>query len=276
MTRSLAIGMALALLASAASGEAGAQLRPLDPLSPGALDSAEPAVDARVGFGVLAGQRAALAGTRGTLVEIGNFRAGWRTGRVALEIGGTMLRVFEERSRFAEPEKSVAPASGSTRRDAGDYRIATSVRLTPAAWPAIGYARFGTRLPTTDNTAGLDRDRTDFFGTVGAHHRSGRWRLGGEGGVGIHGTRHERLEQSDVLIYAVSAEYDAGSVAPVVMVLGHADGIRGGAIRGSEELAEIRAGLRVGGRLWLSAQWVRGLTEFSPSGGFLMEGGWKP
>lgn len=273
--RSVATGTALVILLGAAAGEARAQLRPLDPLPVGALDDAEPTVSARAGFGVLRGQRAALAGTEGTLAEIGNFRVFWRTGRVALEVGGTVLRVFEDRSRFAEPDEHVTPGSGPTRRDAGDYRVATSVRVTPADWPAIGYVRFGTRLPTTDNTTGLDRDRTDFFAGVGAHRRAGLWSLGGETGIGIYGTRHYRLEQSDVLTYALSAEYDAGPIAPAVMVLGHADGMEDRAIRGSEELAEVRAGLRVGGRLWLSAQWVHGLTEFSPSGGLLMEGGWQ-
>ena len=274
MRREMLIGAVLALLVGGAAGEARAQLRPLDPLPAGALDPAGQAVSARIGFGVLQGQRAALAGTEGRLVEVGNFHAFWRTGRVALEIGGTPLRLFEDRERFDEPEENVAPNSGPDRRDAGDYRIATSVRLTPEEWPTIGYVRFGTRLPTTDNTTGLDRDRTDFFGGVGAHHRAGRWTLAGESGIGIYGTRHYRLEQSDVLTYAVSAEYDAGPVAPSVMVLGHADGMDDRAIRGSEELAEVRAGLRVGGRVWLSAQWVHGLTDFSPSGGLLLEGGW--
>lgn len=253
---------------------AAAQLRPLDPVAVLAFDPAAPAAAVQLGFGAFADQRASLAGTTGTLFEIANFRALWRTGRVVLEIGGTMLRVFEDESVFAAPHDEVDPESGPRRRDAGDYRIATAVRLTPERWPATGFVRFGTRLPTTDNTVGLDRDRTDFFASLGAHARPGRWRLALETGLGIFGTRHVRLEQSDVLTYAAAAEYDLGPVTPGALVLGHADGMPGATIRGSEELAELRLGAVAGRRLWASAHWVVGLTDFSPGSGLLLAGGW--
>lgn len=253
---------------------AAAQLRPLDPLPFGSFDVAARPVAVQVGFGVFTGQRASLAGTEGTLAEIGNFRGIWRTGRVALEVGGTVLRTFEDVSAFAEPASNVSPESGPHRNDAGDYRVATSVRLTPGTWPVSGFVRFGTRLPTTDNTTGLDRDRTDFFATLGGHADIERWALAAEAGVGVFGTRHHRLEQSDVLLYAGSAEYRLGTLTPGVLVLGHLDGIPDGAIRGSEELSELRVGARAGRDLWVSAYWVHGLTAFSPRAGLLVAGGW--
>lgn len=263
--------LAMAFMSAA---QAAAQLRPVDPLPSRAFNVSHSPVQLQAGFGLLGGQRAALAGTEGTLIEVGTFRGVWRTGRVALEVGGTVLRLFEDESRFADPHEQVEPGSGPRRRDAGAYRIATSVRLTPEAWPTAGFVRFGTRLPTTDNTVGLDRDRTDFFATVGAQ-RSGRAAsISAEAGVGIFGTRHERLEQSDVLMYALTGEYRLGLVTPILTVLGHADGMPDTAIRGSEELAEVRLGARAGDRLWVGAEWVRGLTPFSPEHGLLVSGGW--
>lgn len=266
---------ALAFLAPFAARPAAAQLRPLDPLPIGTLDPRAPAVSLQLGFGAFSDQRASLAGTTGTLAEIGNLRGVWRTGRVALEIGGTVLRVFEDESTFAPPHEEVDPDAGPRRRDSGDYRVATAVRLTPERWPATAFVRFGTRLPTTDNTVGLDRDRTDFFATLGGHARPGRWSVALEAGLGIFGTRDRRLEQSDVAIYAASAEYRLGPLTPGVLLVGHFDGMPDGSIRGSEELAELRLGARAGGRLSATVQWVVGLTEFSPGSGALVAAGWS-
>lgn len=265
----------LAVLAAFGARPATAQLRPLDPLPTGTFDPRAPAVSLQLGLGAFSDQRASLAGTTGHLAEIGNFRGIWRTGRVALEIGGTVLRAFEDKSVFAPPHEEVDHDAGPRRRDSGDYRVATAVRVTPASWPAVGFVRFGTRLPTTDNKVGLDRDRTDFFATFGAHARPGRWSVALEGGLGIFGTRHRRLEQSDVAVYAASAEYRLGLLTPGVLVLGQFDGIPNGSIRGSEELAEVRLGARAGGRLSATVQWVVGLTEFSPVSGALVAAGWS-
>ena len=72
-----------------------AQLRPLDPFEWRMFEGGR-AVSAPVGAGWLADQRASLAGTEGTLVEAGNFRAFWRTGRVVLEAGGTVRGVIPQ------------------------------------------------------------------------------------------------------------------------------------------------------------------------------------
>lgn len=253
----------------------GGQLRPLEPLASGAFTTGAdaPAISVRLGGGRFTGQRASLAGTEGDLIELGNVTVMWRTGRVAIEAGGTALRLFDDRVRLMEPAPTVDPRAGPDRRDVGDFRVATSVRVTPRAWRPVGFVRFGTRLPTTDDRVGLDRDRTDFFSTLGVHWVSKGWSLFGEAGLGIHGTHHPRLEQSDVLIYTAGAEYDFGGFAPRVALLGHADGMPG-AIRGNEELSELRVGGRAGDRVWLSAYWVRGLAGYSPAGGVLIAAGW--
>jgi hypothetical protein len=249
-----------------------AQLRPLEPFEWRMFDAGR-TVSAQVGAGWLGDQRASLAGTEGTLVEAGNFRAFWRTGRVVLEAGGTVQRVLDEESRFAPAEPEVEADDDGTRRDAGDYRVLTTVRLTNEGAPVAAALRFGARLPTTDNTVGLDRDATDFFATVGGRTARGRIAVQGEAGIGIFGTREERFEQDDLLVYAFRAEYAAGAVRPMLTVLGQQVGTGHSEIRGNESLGEVRLGVRAGGRRWLLAEVVKGYTDFSPGLGVLVSAG---
>lgn len=247
---------------------AGAQLRPLDPFDWRAFDGGRGAVE--VGAGWLEGQRASLAGTEGRLVEAGNWRGWWRAGRVAVEAGGTVQRRFREERRFADPEPGVRPADDGRRRDAGDQRILTAVRLTGEGAAVGAVLRFGTRLPTTDNTTGLDRDATDFVATLGARAVRGGWAVQGEAGVGIFGTRRADFEQDDLLVYAVRVERAAGPLLPSIEVVGQQVGTGHREIRGNESLGELRVGVRTSGRRWVAAQAVRGYTPSSPGGGVLL------
>jgi hypothetical protein len=261
---------ALALLA--APGALHAQLRPLEPLDWSIYEGANTVV-ATLGAGVFQRQRASLAGTEGQLLELGAFQALWRTGRVALEASGTLYRVFEDRSVFAPPYGGARAPDGRRRTDAGDYRVSTTVRLTPADRDALATLRFGTRLPTTDNVVGLERDMTDFFALVGGRLRHRGLRIAAETGVGIFGTREAHFEQSDVLAFALEAEHPVAGMVAALSLNGHADGLRGRAVRGNEELAELRLRLRTDGRFWAQAQVVRGLTAFSPAHGLIVGGG---
>jgi hypothetical protein len=263
---------AAVLLALFAAAPAGAQLRPLEPLEWRTFDE-RPSVSAQIGGGWLRGQRASLAGTEGTLIEAGNWRAFWRTGRVVLEAGGTVQRFFDEERRFAAAEPEVRPANDGKRRDAGDYRILTAVRLTPERARVQAALRFGTRLPTTDNTTGLDRDATDFFATLAARLRRGPAHVQAEAGVGILGTRRQRFEQDDLLIYSFRAETAFGPVRPRLTVVGQQVGAGHREIRGNESLGEVRLGFRSAGRRWVQAEAVRGYTPFSPRFGILLFAG---
>ncbi len=254
------------------STSAQAQLRPLEPI-PWRLFERNNTAAAEVGGSRLFDQRASLAGTSGTLTEVANFSLVWRTGRVAVEAAGTAQRFFHENSRFASPYQDVEPAPDGRRHDSGDYRISTVVRLTPDSFPFTGVVRFGTRLPTTDNTTGLDRDATDFFTTVGASGGNEVFKIAGEGGVGIHGTREQRFEQDDLFLYAVRAEMRLGLFNPEATILGQEHGYDHAAIRGVENLSEMRIGLRLGNRRWLRVEGVKGLTTFSPSAGILLTAG---
>jgi hypothetical protein len=265
----------LAIVAGAlaiASSPAAAQLRPLDPFEWRMFEAGRE-VSVQVGGGWLRGQRASLAGTEGTLLEAGSFRAFWRTGRVVLEAGGTVYRRLDEESAFAPAEPDVRPAEDGVRSDAGDYRVLTVVRLTRERAPVAAALRFGARLPTTDNTVGLDRDATDFFATLGGHAARGRMAVQAEAGVGIFGTRERAFEQDDLLIYALRGEYRAGPVVPMLTVVGQQVGSGHREIRGNESLGEVRLGARAGGRRWLLAEVVAGYTDFSPSTGVLVSAG---
>lgn len=244
---------------------ADAQLRPLEPIDFRSFHGAP--VRAQVGFAAYADQHASLAGTRGTLWEIGDVRVAIRTGRMIMEFGGTLQRLFKDEEVVAEPFGDARlPTPEGTRNDAGDYRVSTVLRLTRESSATLATLRFGTRLPTTDNRVGLDRDVTDFFATLAGHRVFGALGLAAEAGLSINGTRHSAHEQSDVLVYAVTADLRSSAVAPWISVLGQQD-FRDWAVRGNEDLAELRAGVRIGHDRWINATWVHGLTHTSPSNG---------
>lgn len=251
-----------------------AQLRPIEPIewdayTPGTV------VIARAGAGVHWDMRAALAGTEGRLLELGNFTAVWTTGRVVLEASGTLQRRFTDQATFAPAAEGTRVPSGDTRVDAGAYSIATIVRLTPAARPFIGVLRFGTRLPTTDNRTGLDRDATDFFATAGARYARAGLLAGGELGLGLFGTRVPSFEQSDVLLVMLTARYTRSFVQPVLTYTMHADGLKHRTIRGNEALRELRLGVRAGRDRFVEASYVYGRGKYSPHPGLLLSAGFR-
>jgi hypothetical protein len=262
----------LALLASMLPSSAIAQLRPLDPVD-WRVVSAAPGVSAALGAGAFAGQYATRAGTRGHLYEFGNFVLAWTTGRVTVEGSGTIVRRFREEERLSAPAEGVVEASSAgTRQDAGDFRVATIVRLSPARWSSSILLRFGTRLPTTDDRIGLDRDQTDFFALLGGRRPIGRAALFGEAGVSINGTRLPEYEQADVLVYSGGVDFRFRAVDLHVMVVGR-DDLHDWSVRGSEDLSELRAGVRFGGARWLQLSYVRGIAEHSPRSGMLVMAG---
>lgn len=249
-----------------------AQLRPLDPLEWRLFDADGPA-RVELGAGVLDGQRASLAGVRGRLWEVGVVHISWRTGRVLLEASGTALRFFEDEVSLDAPVGGATASGGELRRDAGDWEVTTAVRLTPIDAAVDLALRVGTRLPTTDNGVGLERDEIDFFALIGGRWRVGPLSLSGESGLGIHGTRDPAFEQSDLWLYDVALAYQDGWLVPRVALIGQMDGLNGWAPRGTEELRELRVSLRAGRTRWIQASFVHGLAEFSPAAGLLISAG---
>jgi hypothetical protein len=253
------------------AGPAVAQLRPLEPIDFRSFGG-DP-LRVQIGMGVYFDQQASLAGTEGTLWELGEVRTSIRTGRMVMEVSGTLRRRFDDHVIVKEPYGGAhAPPADGRRNDFGDYRVSTVLRLTNDQSAMLATLRFGTRLPTTDNRVGLDRDVTDFFATVGGQTSLRTLALAAEAGVSINGTREASYEQADVMVYAITGELRLATVAPFITVVGQQD-FRDWAIRGNEDLAELRAGLRLGHRRWINAVIVRGLTGASPSGGLQISGG---
>ena len=269
--RAIRAGLAVAAIALA-TPEARGQLRPLDQTE-WRLFSDSATISARTGVSKLFEQRASLAGTTGDLWEIGSFTLAWRTGRVILEAAGTAQRFFREDGRFAAAYPDVDPSDDGHRHDSGAYHIATAVRLTPDSWPVAGAVRFGTRLPTTDNKTGLDRDAVDFFATLGASSLSGLLALSGEAGLGINTTREPRFEQDDLFLYSVKGELRFKTIVPSIEVLGQLHGPTHREIRGVEDLGEVRVGVRAGQRRWIRIEAVKGHETFSPSAGVIVTAG---
>lgn len=262
---------AAALVGFAMNADAArAQLRPLDPLDRSMFE-AEENVGVSVGAAAYSHQRASLAGVEGRLWELGTFEAWWRTGRVILIASGSSFRRLEEPAVFAAPHGDTNPPAGSLE-DAGDFHVATAVELLERSGSRV-FLRFGTRLPTTDNRVGLERDRTDFYALVGSTLRPIGAILSLEAGLGVHGTRDPELEQSDVLLYSASIGRGFGPVLPRITLLGQVDGLRSRAPRGNEDLQELRLDVRVGDRRWLEVGVVRGLRPFSPGTGVRLVAG---
>jgi hypothetical protein len=249
------------------------QLRPYEPFDWGTLDPSG-TLTVSLGTAVLWNQRASLAGTDGRLAELGTLQAFLTTGRVVLEAGGTLYRVFREDAAFADPTGGAEGHPLGTRRDAGDYRVSTTVLVAGRNRSVTAVLRFGSRLPTTDNRVGLERDALDFFALAGGKVDRGPFRATLELGVGIHGTRLQSFEQSDVLVYIFGLTTRNGPVIPTVLLLGHADALDR-TIRGNEKLSEARLRVRSSGRTWVQVEAIRGLADASPDYGVTLAVGRK-
>lgn len=258
---------ALTLVAvCATSAPAGAQLRPLEPISWRIFDDGiRIAAEGRVAS--YRGQRASLAGTKGDLWEVPTVTVAWISGRFAILASGTGLRLFVERERFGPAYSGVRPSKNGRRDDSGEYTIGTAIRLTPPSERVDALLRFGTRLPTTRNERGLDRDATDFFATLAGRLRRSALAFSLEAGLGIASTRDSTFEQDDLLLYDARAEYGRGIVKPSIVIVGQAHLPGHKELRGVEDLSEVRLGFRMGSRTWISLEGIKGLETYSPAYG---------
>ncbi|MEX0890724.1 MAG: SURF1 family protein [Gemmatimonadota bacterium] len=270
--RTSAAGAALLLYTALVPAPAAAQLRPVEPLQWSIFQEGV-RLNAQAGAAVLDGQTASLAGTRGRLLELGNVKLGWRSDRVAVEVSGTAVRRYREDQLRQEPSPGVHPADGAWRSDAGAFQVATAVILTGKGRPLKTAVRFGTVLPTASNEPGLDRDRTDFFATVGLRYDHSRFAVFTEQGVGINGTRIPDYEQNDAWMYAGGLEVPLPhDLRADALLVGHTD-LHDWSVRGNEPLGELRLGLQLGRERWVRAAWVIGLEEFSPERGLTVGAG---
>ena len=263
---------AFAMLAlGLAPKRADAQLRPLDGLEWRVFDNGIVMVGA-AGMGVLWDIPAPLTGASGRLVEAGNYSVALRSGRIAIEASGTALWHFKEMRRTSTAANGVEPATDGARRDAGVATVATAFRASLPGWTTDLVLRFGASIPTTSDESGLDRDRTDFFATVGLRYPRGNFSFWMENGIGINGTTSPEYPQSDVWTFSFGTAYAMGPLRPSASLVGRQDG-HSWIVRGNEDQHELRLGVDVGSARWLSVQYIRGLSEFSPQHGLRLNVG---
>jgi hypothetical protein len=271
--RRFARASAAATLLLIAPSRVTGQLRPLEPLDWSVLDTTSQ-IHAALGFAAHSRQRASLAGTRGRLLELGNYYGSWRSGRVAFQVAGTVVRAYDDQEILAAPVGQTRPPDGHPRYDTGDHRVGTLIALSNPAATTAAALRFGTRLPTTDDIIGLDRDETDFYALLAGRTRVGPVSATAEAGVGINGSRDPGTDQKDVLLYAVGLWLERTPLRPSLVFLGQ-DGLHRSAPRGNENLREVRAGIQLGDRRWLRLESAAGLTPFSPRASLLLTFGWR-
>jgi len=122
---------------------------------------------------------------------------------------------------------------------------------------ALG-ARFWVALPQTSFGTGLGPNTLRFAAEVLATRILGSWTVHANAGLMIHDEVLRPHEQRDFLAYGLALERRLfGSAAAVAEVAGRA----GDGMPGAEERAELRAGLRFGGRRQLDVALRRGLAE---------------
>ena len=259
------------LLLGASGGGAGAQMRPLDPVEWAPFHQDGGLVT--VGGSVLFGQRAALLGSEGRLVEYGELVIAMRVDRVVIHVGGAPIRTFDQQTRYREPAEGVRPGDDS-RSDAGTVWASTTVALgvdegsdpSAARWAA----RFGVRLPTTDDVQGLERDETDFFVSLARRQDLGEWELSTELGASIFGVHGDRHAQTDPYQYQLALRRAVGAesaVRPYAELTGHVDTRTHGAPLGNDHLSELRLGAEIGARRFLNVAAIVGLATHSPDFG---------
>lgn len=222
-----------------------------------------------IGAGFLSDQRASLAGTRGRLEELGSYNITWRTGRVALTASGIAFWRMTDEERL----EGALAGVGTEHKDAGPVLLETAARLTPDDAAVLWLLRFGTRLPVTSRVSGLDRDEADVFATLALRSQGALW-IAGEAGTSINGRPAPSVGQTDFVAFSVGAGY-RGDRVPVQVeawILGQ-DDLHRRRFRGTEDLHELRIGARTRGRWWVGAQWLRGLSEFSPGNGIRISAG---
>lgn len=242
-----------------------AQLRPLEPMNWAALEN--PGATVELGASVLDGQYAPLAGTRGRLWELGTVELTWSVGRASVTAAGSTRLIFHDRTVVAPPTGDARPPDGSVRRDRGVLSISAALLLAGSPDSRALGLRLGARLPTGENTVGLSRDQTDFFTSLAGAWSPGAWRISGEAGLAILGTRQRWQEQVDQLLFATRVLRDLGDWRPYAEVVGRHDTRPGEEIRGVESLGEVRIGTYLGRRRWLRVEALRGWTRQGPDWG---------
>ncbi|MCG3155817.1 MAG: hypothetical protein DKINENOH_02425 [bacterium] len=211
--------------------------------------------------------RAPLSGLQGRLLRLGVIRldAGVAEG-VVLQVRGAVLQQLAIDTRASQPRPGF-PAVGTTR-DAGDFSVATIMRLAQNAAHTIAFGlRVETRLPNSTQKKGIGTNTTEVFLAALLSQKFSRLTLLAETGLGILTAPLETDEQNDVLTYGLAASHDISTRVQIAAEINGYLTTRNLIPAGTE----ARGVLRAGGR-WRSRHFE---VEFSLSRGLTAnEGTW--
>lgn len=211
--------------------------------------------------------RAPLSGLQGRLLRLGVIRldAGVAEG-VVLQVRGAAWQQLTIDERASQPRPGF-PHRGTTR-DAGDFSVATIVRLAQNAAHTTAFGlRVETRLPNSTQKKGIGTNTTDLFLAALLSQKFSRLTLLAEIGLGILTAPLETDEQNDVLTYGLAASHDISSRLQIAAEINGYLTTRNLIPAGTE----ARGVLRAGGR-WRSRHFE---AEFSLSRGLTAnEGTW--
>lgn len=153
---------------------------------------------------------APLSGLVGTLQRWSYLRFDFGVANnVKLQIRGAIQQQLRIDTQASSPSANI-PFHGTTR-DAGDFSIATIIRLYSSKQhqTAFGF-RAETKLPNTTQSKGLGPNTTDIYLSVLASHRIRALLLFSDVGIGILTAPRELDVQNDVLSYGLGGSIAAG------------------------------------------------------------------
>lgn len=149
-----------------------------------------------------------LSGLEGDLTRLGTVTVAYAYAPGALLlVEGDALRLLRIRGRDSSSVSLDPGVADGTTRDAGDFRLATVVRLLGRARGWSGGVRLEVKLPNSDEKRGIGLNTTDFLGGVFGSWGGGPWRIGADLGVAILEAPLETFEQDDVLTYRLEARH---------------------------------------------------------------------
>lgn len=258
----------LATTLAATPAAAAAQLRPMEavPWRNG------PETMVMAGASAYGSARAPMAGVEGTLYEAAVVQLSAAFGRAAVRVQAAR-HVLDPARRYAPPARTTEDRGLERLSDFSDVTLETLLYFSTPDWLMAGM-RLGSRVPSSDNEVGLDRDQADVYGTLMLGGGGEAVWIETEAGVGVHGSRGtQRLEQQDPLLYSAFLRAHRGPITARIGLIGHVFWTNDWSTRGNENMGEWRAGLRVGHHTFLDAAAVAGLTRTSPDWGLRLRVG---
>ncbi len=248
------------------------QQRPLitedvDVLPPGTLR-----IEAGIDF--LQDAKFPASGLTGDLTRVGVI--GINVGlspNVEFQLEGVAQSFLSVNSSAANPAIPRDFAPGDSTNDAGDFTLATKIKLRQETRraPSLGF-RFGVQLPNSNETRGIGLNQTNAFGTIlfgKKFGRDGRVNTFGNLGLGIFTAPTQPFTQNDMLLYGFAGIVRINKQINVAgEINGRANTRNGSAPLGTEPLSEARLGLQIkasGVRFDFAG--IAGLTDFSPRSG---------